>query len=255
MTSLGFLYPEGAAADDYVRVEQLLGGGIRLHAVRAAPASVDASDPAATAPDGPGPALTALPVPPDGERLAPAVEELRLAGAEALVWAGPGFALGQEGALAQVRALALAAGLPASSTSFAFAHAVRELGVERLAVAPVYGPELTERFARFLTAESGARVVSAPSATGNPAPADGLTALTELARAADVPEATAVLLPGTPLRTAAHLTALEQHLGKPVLTANQVTVWEALRLTDRRVNAPRLGALFTREPLVQMPAD
>jgi maleate cis-trans isomerase len=44
---------------------------------------------------------------------------------------------------------------------------------------------------------------------------------------------------------------LEKELGKPVLTANQVSVWEALRLADRRVNAPGLGALFRREPLVQ----
>ena len=52
--------------------------------------------------------------------------------------------------------------------------------------------------------------------------------------------------------TVAHIPALEKELGKPVLTANQVSVWECLRLTDRRVNAPRLGALFTREPVVQV---
>ncbi|CAM5726027.1 aspartate/glutamate racemase family protein [Streptomyces violaceorubidus] len=72
-----------------------------------------------------------------------------------------------------------------------------------------------------------------------------------LARAADRPEAQAVLLPDTALHTAAHIPALEKDLGKPVLTANQVTVWEGLRLADRRVNAPELGALFTREPVVQ----
>ncbi len=58
-------------------------------------------------------------------------------------------------------------------------------------------------------------------------------------------------LPDTALHTAAHIPALEKELGKPVLTANQVTVWEGLRLADRRVNAPELGALFIREPVVQ----
>lgn len=76
--------------------------------------------------------------------------------------------------------------------------------------------------------------------------------MSALARAADSPEAQAVMLPGTALHTAAFLPELEKELGKPVLTANQVTVWEALRLTDRRVNAPGLGALFTREPVVQV---
>jgi maleate cis-trans isomerase len=60
-----------------------------------------------------------------------------------------------------------------------------------------------------------------------------------------------VLLPDTALHTASHIPTLEKELGKPVLTANQVTVWEALRLADRKVNAPELGALFTREPIVQ----
>ena len=36
------------------------------------------------------------------------------------------------------------------------------------------------------------------------------------------------------------------------VTASQTAVWEALRLTDRRGNAPGLGALFTREPIVQV---
>lgn len=73
-----------------------------------------------------------------------------------------------------------------------------------------------------------------------------------LAREADSPDAEALLLPDTALHTATHIPALEKELGKPVLTANQVTVWEALRLTDRRVNAPAMGALFTREPIVQV---
>jgi maleate cis-trans isomerase len=72
-----------------------------------------------------------------------------------------------------------------------------------------------------------------------------------MARHADHPQAEALLLPDTALHTAAHIPALEKDLGKPVLTANQVTVWEGLRLADRRVNAPELGVLFTREPLVQ----
>ena len=66
-----------------------------------------------------------------------------------------------------------------------------------------------------------------------------------LARGGDHPEAEAVLLPDTALHTAAWIQELEAALGKPVLTANQVTVWEGLRLLEKPVRCPALGKLFT----------
>ncbi|MFJ4774363.1 decarboxylase [Streptomyces uncialis] len=243
MTSLGFLYPGRTAADDYPRMEQLIGSDIRLYLVHADGSGTHTTGPVAE--DGPGLDAGAVPVPTgSADRLAAVGEELRLSGAEAVVWAGPGFALGPEGAKEQVRALARAAGLPASSTSFGFVHAVREVGARRVAVASVYTPVLTGLFTDFLAA-AGTEVVSVAHGS-----ADDLVAL---AVEADHPDAGAVLVPGTAVRSAAQVSALEERLGKPVLTANQVTVWEGLRLTDRRVNAPGLGALFTREPVVQAP--
>ena len=95
---------------------------------------------------------------------------------------------------------------------------------------------------------------TAPTTTESPAEvaAWGEEELMALVRAADTPEAGALLVPDTALHTVSRLAALEETLGKPVLTANQVSVWEALRLTGRRVNASGLGELFTREPLVQV---
>lgn len=76
----------------------------------------------------------------------------------------------------------------------------------------------------------------------------GLDRLKELAVAADRPDAEAVLLPDNAVHTAAHVRDLEELLAKPVLTANQVAVYEALRLARRRTWAPQLGTLFaTRE--------
>ncbi|MEU1052229.1 aspartate/glutamate racemase family protein [Streptomyces sp. NPDC005876] len=243
MTALGFLYPGHSGEDDYPRIEQLLGSDIRVdlvHTERSAdPHRVDA--------------LRELGSP---ERLAAGVQELRHAGAEAVVWActSGGFVHGWDGAQEQARSLAAAAGMPASSTSFGFAHAVGELGVRRVAVGATYPEDVARLFAEFLRA-AGLEVTGVHGVvTGTAAEAGtwGEAEVLALARAADSPAAQAVLLPGTALRTVAHIPALEKALGKPVLTANQVTVWEALRLTDRRVNAPSLGALFTREPLVQV---
>ncbi|MFD9000529.1 aspartate/glutamate racemase family protein [Streptomyces sp. NPDC059582] len=243
MTALGFLYPGHSAEDDYPRIEQLLGSDIRVDVVH-----TDIGEDAHR--------VDALREMGSPERLAAGVEELRLSGAEAIVWActSGSFVHGWDGAQEQVRGLARAAGMPASSTSFGFVHAVRELGVRRIAVGATYPDDVAELFADFLRA-AGAEVAGVRGAgivTAAEVGTWGEEELFALARAADEPSAEALLLPDTALHTAAHLPALEKELGKPVLTANQVTVWEALRLADRRVNAPTLGALFTREPIVQV---
>ncbi|WP_329410275.1 decarboxylase [Streptomyces sp. NBC_00704] len=243
MTALGFLYPGHSAEDDYPRIEQLLGSDIRVDLVH-----TDAGEDTHRID-----ALRGIGAP---ERLAKGIEQLRLAGAEAVVWActSGGFVHGWDGAQEQVRTLAVTAGMPASSTSFAFVHAAREVGAARVAVAAVYPQDVSALFADFLRAGglevTGVRGGGAAGAAE--AGAWGEAEVLALARAADTPDAQAVLLPGTALHTAAWLPALEDALGKPVLTANQVTVWEALRLTDRRVHAPGLGALFVREPTVQV---
>ncbi|MCZ0211096.1 decarboxylase [Streptomyces sp. UMAF16] len=243
MTALGFLYPGHRAEDDYPRIEQLLGSDIRVDLIHTDPGE-DTREPAA---------LRALG---SAERFAEGVEALRLTGAETVVWAsaGGGFAHGFAGAQEQVRTLARLAGMPASSTSFGFVNAARELGVRRVAVGAAYPEDLAALFTDFLRA-GGLEVTGPPSpAAASPAEVAGWghEEVLALARAADTPDAQAVLLPDTALHTAAHLGALEKALAKPVLTASQVTVWEALRLADRRVNAPTLGSLFTREPLVQV---
>ncbi|MEV6593641.1 maleate cis-trans isomerase family protein [Streptomyces acidicola] len=243
MTALGFLYPGHSAEDDYPRIEQLLGSDIRLPLVH-----TDIGEDAHRED-----ALREMGSP---ERLAAGVQELRLSGAEAVVWActSGSFVYGWEGAQEQVRTLARTAGMPASSTSFAFAHAVRELGGRRVAVAATYPEDVAELFAAFLK-DARVEVVSVLSSgiiTAAEVGTWGVDEVLALARAGDHPEAELVLLPDTALHTASHLQALESAVSKPVLTANQVTVWEALRLTDRRVNAPRLGTLFTKEPIVQV---
>ncbi|MFE9019079.1 aspartate/glutamate racemase family protein [Streptomyces sp. NPDC007808] len=243
MTALGFLYPGHSAEDDYPRIEQLLASDIRLDLVH-----TDIGEDAHRE--------DALRQMGSAQRLAAGVEELRLTGAEAVVWActSGSFVYGWEGAHEQVRALAVAAGMPASSTSFAFVHAIRELGVRRVAIGATYPDDVARLFAEFLRAADVEVVAVRGSGIITAAEVGtwGDKELFALAKEADHPDAEAVLLPDTALHTASHLPDLEQHVGKPVLTANQVTVWEALRLTDRRVNAPELGALFTREPIVQV---
>jgi maleate cis-trans isomerase len=243
MTALGFLYPGHFAEDDYPRIEQLLGSDIRVDLFHTDLGEDTYRVDALHEMGSPG-------------RLAQGMEGLRLSGAEAVVWAcaGGSFVRGWQGAHEQVRELARAAGMPASSTSFGFVHAAAEIGVRRVALAAAYPEDVTGLFVDFLRA--GRVEVAAARSAGDVTAAEvaawGEAEVLALAREADVPQAEAVLLPDTALHTVAHIPALEKDLGKPVLTANQVSVWEALRLTDRRVNAPELGTLFTREPIVQV---
>ncbi|MFF3289718.1 decarboxylase [Streptomyces sp. NPDC003023] len=237
MTTVGLLYPGHSAEDDYPRLEVLLDSDIRLPIVH-----TDIGEDAHR--------VDALLTMGSPERLAAGVEALRLEGAESVVWActSGSFVFGWEGAHAQVRELARAAGMPASSTSFAFVHAVRHLGAPKVAIAATYPADVTEHFAGFLE-KSGAVVVSGRDAgilTAAEVATWGREEVLELARSADHPDADVLLMPDTALHTAAHLTELETVLGKPVLTANQVTVWEGLRLADRRAWGDGLGRLFAR---------
>src|SRR5919106_672221 len=65
-----------------------------------------------------------------------------------------------------------------------------------------------------------------------------------LVAAADRPDADAVLVPDTALHTIEAIEALEQAAGKPVLTANQVSAWEGLRLAGADPMPQGPGQLF-----------
>ncbi|PJE94097.1 decarboxylase [Streptomyces carminius] len=237
--TVGFLYPGHSAEDDYPRLEAILGEAgaeVRLPLVH-----TDIGEDAHR--------VDALLEMGSAARLAAGVSALRERGARAVVWActSASFVFGWEGAHRQARELSEVAGLPASSTSFAFAHAVRALGADRVAIAATYPEDVAEHFRVFLKA-AGAEVVAVRGAgivTAAEVGTWGRAEVLALARAGDHPDAAAVLLPDTALHTAAWLPELEAELGKPVLTANQVTVWEGLRLLGRTVRCPALGALFT----------
>ncbi|ANN21606.1 maleate cis-trans isomerase [Amycolatopsis orientalis] len=237
MTTIGFIYPDHAAEDDYPLAEQLLGGdmagiklpvehiyGTDLHAV---PELLDLGS---------------------ESRLADGAALLAKHEPDAVVWActSGSFVYGWEGARDQADRLAAVAGVPASSTSFAFVHAAQALGVRRVAVAASYPDDVARLFVDFLGA-GGIEVVSMGSADIDTAAEVGELspeAVVELAVSRDHPAADALLVPDTAMRTLGEINTLETRLGKPVLTANQVTVWEGLRLTGKSPLVRTLGALF-----------
>ncbi|NBE57019.1 maleate cis-trans isomerase family protein [Streptomyces boluensis] len=237
-TCVGFLYPGFSAEDDYPRLEALLGDGVRLPL-----AHTDMGEDAHR--------VDALLEMGATHRLADGLTELSRHAPDAVVWActSASFIYGPDGARRQVEELAAAAGLPVSrvsSTSFAFAHAIEALGVRRPAVAATYPDDVAEYFVRFLEAAdcevvqvSGRGIITAAEVGTL-----GREQVLELAVSNDHPDADVILLPDTALHTIAYLDDLEQAVGKPVLTANQVSAWEGLRLAGDATPRTGLGALF-----------
>ncbi|WP_150460886.1 maleate cis-trans isomerase family protein [Nesterenkonia ebinurensis] len=168
---------------------------------------------------------------------------------DSVMWActSGSFVYGWHGAHQQAQKLAEETNLPASSTSLAFARAVEALGVTKVAVAASYPVELAGHFREFLGA-AGAQVVNFAAHGVFTAEAVGQMDAEEIIamiRAVDAPEAEAMLVPDTAMHSLRWVDEFEAALGKPVLTANQVTVWEGMRIAGvRHPLVPGLGRLL-----------
>lgn len=235
MVTVGLLYPGHSAEDDYPALEARLDGAVRLPVVITS-VGEDAHR------------VDALLDLGRAERLADGASQLAPAKPDAVMWActSGSFVFGPEGARNQASGVAAALGVPASSTSIAFVDAVKALGVRRVAVAASYPEDVARHFVRFLTA-GGAEVVAMGSHGIVTAAEVGTLAtdqVIEMVRAADHPDAEAVLVPDTAMHTLAIVDELEAAIGKPVLTANQVTVWKGLQLLGPVPVFAGLGTLF-----------
>src|SRR5699024_2768905 len=135
--TIGIIYPDHAAEDDYPLAEEWLGVhlpvahiyGTDLHAVAEL---LDLGSP---------------------EKLAQGADQLAPHHPEALLWActSGSFVYGPAGAEDQIQQLAQHAGVPASSTSKAYLNALARLGITRVAVAASYPDEVAGMFLDYLS--------------------------------------------------------------------------------------------------------
>jgi maleate cis-trans isomerase len=241
MTTLGVLYPGHAAEDDYPAGAALLDPPVDVIVAHTA---VDENT--NTIEDARRTGETA--------RLLDGVHELRSRGAalhqrvDAVLWActAGSFVFGLDGARAQAATLAEAAGVPATSTSLAFVEACGALGIRRVSVGATYPAEEAELFVEFLE-QAGIEVLALDSAGIDDGSGGALLPddeVIELAVGVRQPGADAILLPDTALRTMTLLERLEAAAGCPVLTANQVTIWDGLRIAQALTPQKTLGSLF-----------
>lgn len=156
------------------------------------------------------------------------------------------FVHGLDGARRLSHAISREANAAAVTTSEALLEALQALRITRLAIATPYIPELTARLEGFLQAAH----CEVTGMIGL-----GLDHLIwrvpyritgDLVRRADSPRAQAVFVSCTNLPTFDLISPLEAELGKPVLTANQVTAWAGLHRMG--LSLPTDQALAVRAP-------
>jgi maleate cis-trans isomerase len=157
------------------------------------------------------------------------------------------FMIGPECDIKQAEAISAATGVPGSTTTTAVLAACARLGVSRLAIASPYVAEVNDHLRSFLS-ERGP-VVSSMRSLDLESEWDihsvGREAAYRLARDAYTPQAEALFIPCTDFEAIDLIEVLERDLGVPVVTANQATMWHALRLSGVVDALPHFGTLYT----------
>lgn len=234
MLRIGILYPLHSAEDDYPRMAAMLEPPVGVAVVHTDAVDMHTVEDCRRTGD--------------WEHLEPGAAELRALGPDVCMWActSGSFVNGLAGAEEQTRQLGNYLEVPASSTSLSFVKSIHALGITRVAVAATYPEELATEFVRFL-AEGGIQVVHLGSLgiwTAVEVGEVGREEVIDFVRANDHVDAEAILVPDTALHTVSFLPELASAVGKPVLTANQVTMWEALRLAGQVRRQIGFGRLF-----------
>lgn len=121
----------------------------------------------------------------------------------------------------------------ALTTSGALVEALQSLGVSRVVVATPYLADLSQKLSEFLAEFEITAVANVSLGLCDEIWGVTYRETAELIRQADRPDAEAIVISCTNLPTYDLIAPLEEELGKPVISANQATVWAALRRIGR----------------------
>ena len=241
---IGVIYPASGLADmEYYR---LCPSGVSVHLTRS------------SVPNDGGVTLADVLEVAEGRQFTQLAEDLATVRPHALAWmcTSGSFSRGAAWDAELCRTLMAHGKCPATTTSTALVTALHALGARRVALATPYESPVMERLAAYL-AEHGITAVSCVGLglirdweISTLTPLD----LASLVREADSPEAEAVFLSDTCLVLSPLAEALEADLGKPVFSANMVTMWHALRLAGVRDSPPGFGSLDGLHPAREPPA-
>lgn len=179
-----------------------------------------------------------------------AVEELRAGRMDVIAYAclATSLVMGLAWTRNVAAGIAAGTGMAATTAATATLEAARALGARRIAVASPYTDRIQALLPPFI-ADFGLELVSTRNMNVQNSlelwriPGDEVRAF---ARSVDVPQAEVLCIVATDLPTAAEIGALEQELGKPVVTTNQAILWQALALAGVDEPVEGYGTLLSR---------
>jgi maleate isomerase len=152
-----------------------------------------------------------------------------------------------EDAALKTRLEAVTGGIPVVVTCSSAVLALHTLGVRRLAITnpPWFTEEVDRHGVEYFRARGFEIVASGPAGLPRAQREIHAGAVYEWVRAHTPASAEAVFIGGNGLRAVGAIQALEEDLGRPVLTANQVALWHALSVAGTRVPVTGYGQIFT----------
>jgi len=158
------------------------------------------------------------------------------------------FVNGRSGEREVAASLASAGGAPAVTASGAIVSALGHLRVGRVAIATPYDAQITLRLQDFLVENSIAVTGVAHLGLDANMWTVPYRRTAELIRLADSPDAEAIVVSCTNLPTYDLIAPLERELGKPIISANQATMWAALALCELTAVGPGQHLLARPRP-------
>ena len=136
--------------------------------------------------------------------------------------------------------------IPATTTSTSVIDALQCMGIKKVSIAMPYLEEVARVAVKFVE-DNGILVQDAKWLDMGGFEIHRVTkeTLLQLAKAVDTPESEALFISCTSLHTFELIDNLETDLGKPVITSNQATIWNMLRLAGIRENITGFGQLLS----------
>lgn len=143
---------------------------------------------------------------------------------------------------------AVSKGIPCTTTTTAVVEALKSLGVNKIAIATPYEKAVYELAHKFME-DSGFTVTNTTGleiTNEYEISALDIQTIYEMAREADTDDAEALFISCTGLSAVHILDALEEDLGKPVISSNQATFWHSLKLSNINSKIDGFGSLFQK---------
>jgi maleate isomerase len=137
--------------------------------------------------------------------------------------------------------------VPTTTTTTSVIDAFNKLGIRKVSIAMPYIEEVARAAVKFVE-DSGVKVVDAKwlNKTGRGYAEISKETLYHLAKEVDKPESEAVFISCVNLHTFEIIDKLERDLQKPVITSNQATIWNMLRLAGVNDKIEGYGQLLSR---------